>query len=183
MVISSDLGGGSPAKYASTRAIRPNAATCQSFVRAPISANRRATCHWPYPTALSNGEPPPIEPPAASTSAPALTRTSNTSTSSLLATQCSGVSGYCPSSLLTLGSAPASISALTTAAPLGKCPGQSVATCNNVRDLPSSPIVADAKAGCSRSNLLSDGRSAARIAASTDMASGSSACSLSIDAS
>jgi hypothetical protein len=83
---------------------------------APVDEQPR---HVPAAVADSVGEltPPAIEPPRASMSAPPSIRAIATSTSSLLAAQCSGVSDG-PWSLGLLGSAPASISSRTTSGPL-----------------------------------------------------------------
>lgn len=73
-------------------------------------------------------------------------------------------------------SAPASTRSATVAAPLGKWPGQSVATCSRVRDVPagsSSPIRAVANPGCSASSRRSAARSPRWIASITATASGS----------
>src|SRR3954471_23527019 len=77
--------------------------------------------------ALSNGVP--IEPSGASMSAPPSINAAATSTSSLLAAQCSGVSSP---GLRALGSAPAANSSRTTCGPWGKKPGQSATTCRAV---------------------------------------------------
>src|SRR5947207_3129448 len=62
------------------------------------------------------------------------------------------------------------------AAPFGKCPGQSVATCNNVRDIPSqlfgSPILAVARPGLASSTRFNDATSPSCMASTTAMARG-----------
>src|SRR5262249_35138005 len=59
------------AKNSCTQDIIPKAGACQTLsTRAPRSPRRPATCQHPYPPALSNGVPPPIEPPIASMLAP-----------------------------------------------------------------------------------------------------------------
>src|SRR6266508_2546991 len=152
---------------------------CQSVVRAPRSRSRRAARHCPNPTASARGVPPPSTAPGASTSAPASTRASRTSTSSLLAAQCSGVSACGPTNGA-FTSAPASTSAATTAGPLGKWPGQSVATCSSVRASPSSPRWAAARSWCSRSTRRRAARSPVWIASVTATARGASVASVDI---
>ncbi len=74
-------------------------------------------------------------------------------------------------------SAPAATSAATVAAPRGKWPGQSVATCNSVRDIPAgfaSPSRASARPVVSSNNCFNATRSPVWIALTTAMASGSS---------
>ena len=148
-------------KCFSTRSISPNAAACQSVVRAPRSTNRRAAFHCPNATASASGVPPPITAPGASISAPPSRSVSSTSTSSLLAGQWSGVS-VCGPVNRALTSAPAAISAATVWAPFGKCPGQSVATCSNDRDIPLhslAPSLAVARPGFSFSSRFNDSTS------------------------
>jgi hypothetical protein len=89
---------------------------------APRSTSRRAAFHWPKATALSSGVPPPMTAPGASMSAPASSSASRTSTSSLLAAQCSGVSVWGPVNRL-LMSAPAAVSAATGGGAVGIVPG------------------------------------------------------------
>jgi len=67
---------------------------------------------------LSSGVP--IEPSGVSTSAPPSISASATSTSSLLAAQCSGVSAKRVPGLRVLGSAPAAISIRAICGPFGK---------------------------------------------------------------
>jgi hypothetical protein len=136
--------------------------------RAPRSTSKRATCQHPYPTASSSGVPPAIEAPVASISAPPSISARATSTSSLLAAQCNGVSACQLPSTEALGSAPASISVAATSGPCGKYPGQSVTACNGVPEPPlSSTRRAEARPGCSRSSTVSDPTSPAWIAATS----------------
>ena len=80
-----------------------------------------------------------------------------TSTSSLLAAQCNGVSLCQLPSTGALGSAPASISTATTSGPFGKNPGQSVAEWSAVPDPPlSSTSLAAARPERSASNTRSE---------------------------
>jgi RNA polymerase sigma factor (sigma-70 family) len=166
--------GGEAASSSSARVIMPSAAACQSRpTRAPRSTSRRATRQQPYPTASSSGVPPAIDAPVASMSAPPSISALATSTSSLLAAQCSGVSACQLPSTGALGSAPAAIRTATTCGPRGKKPGQSAAMCNGVPEPPlSSTTRAEARPGCSPSSPVSDSTSPAWIASASAWASG-----------
>ena len=127
---------GSRDSSSSTRANLPSAAACHSLsMRTPLAASKSATCHHPWPIALSRGSP--IDPSGASASVPASNSVCAISASSLLAAQCSGVPPFLPSPPPWLGPAPRAIRRRTTSGPYGQYPGQSVVTCSSV--LPRSP--------------------------------------------
>jgi hypothetical protein len=86
---------------------------------APRSTSRRAAFHCPKATASANGVAPAMTAPDASMSAPCSSSASMTSTSSLLAAQCSGVSVCAPPNRA-FGSAPASTKTAIMAMLLGK---------------------------------------------------------------
>jgi hypothetical protein len=75
-------------------ALRGGALT--AVARTPEGIGDLAARHWPNATASTSGLPPLITDPGASMSAPASTSASSTSTSSLLAAQCSGRSAWAP---------------------------------------------------------------------------------------
>src|SRR5919201_371502 len=183
LVISSCVGCAAAVASSRTRGISPVAAACQRFALAPRSSSRRAAFHCPKATASGSAVPPSMTEPLASRSAPASSSASRTSTSSLLAAQCSGVSPWTPANLA-LTSAPAAMSRRTALMALGKWPGQSVAICSSERDCsPQAPrrvIVELAISGCSASRRSSSSRFPDWIAPVIAMASGSSARSVSI---
>ena len=122
-VTCSRAGGGSIEQNARTRSKSPKAAACQIVVVAPRSTSLRSARHCPNTTASDIGVPPVKTAPDASISAPPSRSASSTPTSSLLAAQCSAVSGAprgpgCITRALT--SVPAAIRMATEREPSGK---------------------------------------------------------------
>jgi hypothetical protein len=79
-----------------SRPVSPIVADSNRFGRTPRATSRSAARHCPNAVASAIGEPPLITGPGASMSAPASSSASISSTSSLLAAQCSAVSAWPP---------------------------------------------------------------------------------------
>jgi hypothetical protein len=175
--MSSWLGGGSPPSSSSTRARSPSAAASHSCsMRAPRATRSRATAQQPYPIALASGVP--IEPSGMSMSAPASMRAAATSSSSLLAAQCSGASLPLPGSR-SFGFAPAAARIRTVCGPFGKYPGQLVTMCSGLRQPPLRPATrALSMPGCSLISLVSVATSPPWMASASSIASGSFSASV-----
>ena len=122
------------------------------LVQAPRSTSRSPASVPPNTAASAMGPSPPMIDPGASMLAPASRSASTSSTSSLLAAQCSGVSRG-PSGPTIDASRSAPASARTATMPLGlrRWPGQSAKRWRRVRDPAASPsftIQARARPGC-----------------------------------